>query len=148
MLNRVSGRPSGDEMPATLSFRIARALWWIGLCWLAAGCAAAPSSGGQLFPLDGYSPTGASGAPITCDSRSLAAHIHGDPGQSPRVWLTADGTGSRLEAVWPSGYQARFAPRLEVVDEGGAVVLRDGDAVTRVCLTALPDIVWLRPPFN
>jgi hypothetical protein len=38
---------------------------------------------------------------------------------------------------------------LSVIDESGAVVLREGDRVTRACLTGLDDpAYWLDPPFG
>jgi hypothetical protein len=44
----------------------------------------------------------------------------------------------RRDVIWPPGYVARFTPMLEVLDETGRVIFRDGDAVSGGCTTG-PD---------
>jgi hypothetical protein len=60
------------------------------------------------------------------------ARLTGDP-QDPRVaWLT--GSYGRRDVVFPSRFTARFAPELEILDAGGAVVAREGQVVTGACV--------------
>ncbi len=75
-----------------------------------------------------------------CFGVGLDAVLSGSP-TDPRVaWLTpAPGSGwdpgtTELEIAWPSGYTARFAPRLEILDASGAIVLREGDAISGGCV--------------
>lgn len=83
----------------------------------------------------------------SCAGVGLDATLHGETGDGRIAWLvTAE--GGRLDVVWPAGYHARFAPRLEVLDESGRVVLREGDRVGGGCVTGDPDILWLSPPFR
>ena len=54
-----------------------------------------------------------------------------------------------MEVTWPAGYRARFNPNLEVLDESGNVVIREGDAVSGACGNN-PDtgMLYLEPPFK
>jgi len=54
----------------------------------------------------------------------LDATLRGDPDDPDVAWLAYP--GGRVEVVWPPGYRARFAPRLEILDPRGRVVLREG----------------------
>lgn len=72
-----------------------------------------------------------------CRGVGFDGHITGDPFDPQLAWLVGDG-GDRRDVIWPPGYTARFAPRLEVLDEKGNVAFRDGDAVGGGCTTG-PD---------
>jgi hypothetical protein len=54
--------------------------------------------------------------------------------------------GQRLELAWPLGYSARFTPRLELLDENGDVVGREGDELTGGCTTADPGVWFVELP--
>lgn len=92
-----------------------------------------PSLSGGLYPL----PTTNWLAGGICGGVGLGAVLHGSP-TDPRVaWIgNMLGVPSRVDVVWPAGYRARFEPSLEVLDEQGNVVMREGDAVTGACVTA------------
>jgi hypothetical protein len=53
---------------------------------------------------------------------------------------------STFNVVWPAGYRARFAPKLEILDASGIVVLQDGSNVGGACFAGDP--LYLQPPFN
>lgn len=64
----------------------------------------------------------------------------------PRVaWLIVD--GRRVDVVWPTGYSAVFTPGLEILDEGGKVVLRGGDGVAGGCVLD-GGFIYVAPPFR
>jgi hypothetical protein len=54
-----------------------------------------------------------------------------------------------MDVAWPAGYHARFAPSIEILDQNGSVVLRDGDHVNGAC-GYNPDtgLTYLQPPFR
>jgi hypothetical protein len=55
------------------------------------------------------------------------------------VWVHRNGVNLRL--AWPSAsYVARFTPSLEVVDESGNILFREGDRVGGGCETGDPGI--------
>lgn len=58
--------------------------------------------------------------------------LRGSP-DDPRLAWGSRGN-QRLELVWPEGYSARFVPTLEVLDDAGKVIARDGDRITGGCL--------------
>ena len=58
--------------------------------------------------------------------------LHGAAGDPHVAWL-AEPNGSRQELVWPAGYLAKFTPALEVVDEAGTVIAREGSKPTGAC---------------
>ncbi len=82
--------------------------------------------------------------PQVCAGVGLDGVIRGSPTDPLIAWI--EGGGQRLEAIWPAGYQAAFTPRLEVLDAGGRVVLRDGDRVAGGC--DIGDGIYLAPPFT
>ena len=61
------------------------------------------------------------------------AHLTGDPSDPRIAWLT--GTYGRKEVVFPAGFTAQFAPRLEILDATGAVVAREDQIITEGCVT-------------
>jgi hypothetical protein len=58
--------------------------------------------------------------------------LAGAPSDPRLAWLVGPG-GKRLDVEWPPGFTARFDPALEILDAGGNVVLRAGDAITGGC---------------
>ena len=103
-----------------------------------------PSLSGGLYAL----PTSNYLAGYICVGVGLDAVLHGSP-TDPRVaWLESRlGAVRREEVTWPAGYRARFDPKLEILDQNGSVVLREGDAVTGTCGKG-KNGVYLEPPFN
>ena len=58
----------------------------------------------------------------------------------PRIaWMLK--LGKRYELAWPTGYSARFVPGLEVLDETGKVVARQGDELLDACPSADPNVL-------
>ncbi len=49
------------------------------------------------------------------------------------IWIVFESDGRQENPLWPTGYRARFAPELEVLDPSGRVVAREGDRVTGGC---------------
>lgn len=53
--------------------------------------------------------------------------VTGDPEDPRIVWLRdRNGRASDIQLLWPAGYTARFTPQLEVLDEAGAIVMKEG----------------------
>jgi hypothetical protein len=72
-----------------------------------------------------------------CLGVGFDAVLRGSP-QDPRVaWLEDRTEGLRIDVVFPLGFVARFTPQLEVLDENGRVVARDGDGIDGGCGVAL-----------
>jgi hypothetical protein len=85
-----------------------------------------------------------------CAGVGLDAVLRGSPNDPRVAWLENKlGGQSRTEVTWPAGYRARFSPNIEILDENGNVVLREGDAVTGACGNN-PDtgMIYLEPPFR
>jgi hypothetical protein len=61
--------------------------------------------------------------------------------------MTKDGI--RRELVWPPRYAARFKPDMEVLNEKGTVVFRQGDTVQGGCVKGPAEdpgsIILIRP---
>lgn len=78
------------------------------------------------------------GVPIifACPGVGLeGVRIAGDPSDPRLVWLEDErGDIHPSELRWPVGYTARFTPDLEVLDERGFVVWREGDQPTGACV--------------
>ncbi len=72
--------------------------------------------------------------PPACAGVGLDAVLHGDAGDPAVAWITDRAGAGRIEVIWPPGYLARFSPRLVVVDPTGAIVHREGDAITGGCV--------------
>jgi len=94
------------------------------LALLIAGCGGA-APGPTLRTLD-TSGTGCAGTGL------VDATLHGSATDARVAWIEIAGFGEQL-AVFPKGFTARFTPSLEVLDQSGAVVLREGDAITGTC---------------
>ena len=88
------------------------------------------------------------GQSVVCVAVPIDATLHGSPTDRAVAWLIDGRSGQRVQAAWPDGYTARFDPELAVIDQSGAVVLHEGDQVTRACFTGLIDVYWLDPPFR
>ena len=73
-----------------------------------------------------------------CRGVGLDATLTGSPNDARLTWLVTDREG-RIELVWPRGYTARFAPKLEVINESGLVVFREGDAINGGCVKGPAD---------
>jgi hypothetical protein len=96
--------------------------------------ATGPPGEGQLLDLPTVPGQPAvAGAPLACAGVGLSTVLRGDPADPRVAWLERLADRTRMDVVWPAGYRARFAPRLEVLDASGAVVARDGDAVEGAC---------------
>lgn len=86
------------------------------------------------LPLVGVEPlrdqeTAAPGVMLACMEALASGVLAGDPMDPWRVWVVA-GDASRFDVVWPTGFGVRFTPGAEVVAGTGAVVAREGDAIT------------------
>jgi hypothetical protein len=86
------------------------------------------------LPLVGVEPlrdqaTAAPGVMVACMEALASGVLDGDPTDPWRVWVVG-GDGSRFDVVWPTGFGVRFTPGAEVVAGTGAVVAREGDAIT------------------
>jgi hypothetical protein len=93
--------------------------------------------------------------PTACGGVGLDAVVRGSPNDPRIAWLENHlampqgvPTTPRLEATWPAGYRARFTPKLEILDNWGNVVLREGDAVTGTCSAGDSPSYYLAPPFT
>jgi hypothetical protein len=74
-----------------------------------------------------------------CAGVGTEALLAGDA-DDPRVaWIVSRMT--RVDVVFPSGFSARFAPDLEVLDASGRVVARAGDRIDGYCVTAGPPLI-------
>jgi hypothetical protein len=107
---------------------------------------AAPSLAGGLYrlPTVGWLPGN------VCAGVGLDAVLRGSPTDARVAWLDSTlGGPARLDVTWPAGYHARFTPNIEILDENGTVVLRNGDTVTGACDNN-PDggLLYLQPPFR
>ena len=81
-----------------------------------------------------------------CAGVGLSAVLHGSPNDPHVAWLESNVRSDvrRTEVLWPAGYRARFSPSLEILNESGIVVLREGDAITAGCTTVFP--WWIYSP--
>lgn len=108
-----------------------------------AACAGKGAVSSSEFAL----PTVPSAVSSACRGVGLRATLHGDPSDPRIAWVVYDG-GGRRDVIWPTGYRARFAPRLEVLDTDGRVVLGEGDRIEGACVTDDPNVLLLVPPFT
>jgi hypothetical protein len=77
------------------------------------------------------------GVRLLCAGGGFVAdmRLHGSVDDPRLVWMT-DAFGIRTELGWPVGYSARFTPALELLDDLGHVIAREGSRVTEGCRTA------------
>jgi hypothetical protein len=121
-----------------------RVLLVVGVAALVATCEASPTpSLSEAVAL----PTLASDSG-GCRGIGLAATLAGDPADPRVTWLIDDG-GRRRELIWPPGYTARFAPKLQVIDASGTVVFVAGEPIDGGCTAGDADdpgkLLLLRP---
>lgn len=64
------------------------------------------------------------------------ATIHGSAADPRLAWAIDNGSGKRVELVWPSGYTARFSPDLAIIDRDGQVIAHEGDLIIGSCLNS------------
>ena len=85
-----------------------------------------------------------------CAGVGLDSALRGSATDSSVAWLENNlGSTPRMAVTWPAGYRARFAPALEILDEHGKVVLREGDRIEGACFfDADTGAVYLEPPFK
>jgi hypothetical protein len=95
---------------------------------LIAGCGPAPKPQSNLPTVATFN---------ECAGVGTSGHIASNPADPRIAWLALE-SGIRREVIWPPGYTARFTPKLEILDETGAVAFRDGDSVGGGCVTG-PD---------
>lgn len=76
------------------------------------------------------------GTPMLCAGVGFVGgfFLHGSPLDPRSAWMTTP-DGSRHELAWPVGYSARFVPDLEVLDDAGRVIAREGSTVDGGCET-------------
>lgn len=70
--------------------------------------------------------------------------LRGSPDDPRLAWGSSP--RGRMELSWPVGYSARFRPLVEVLDESGRVVMREGDPVPGGCVLAEPNVWYVSPP--
>ena len=107
-----------------------------------------PSSDVLLYPLpaDASLTLGPGATPLACAGIGTDAILRGSATDQRVVWLEDAASGRRMELVWPPGYTARFVPKLEVLDQRGNVVAREGHSVIGVCVTGADNTFWLPTP--
>jgi hypothetical protein len=101
---------------------LARAVLLIAACIAFVACGMMPSTSLPSW-------TGSCGLGVGRD-----AILHGSAADIRVAWATERNGGGRTELLWPRSYTARFDPQLEILDESGLVVAREGDLITGSCL--------------
>ena len=94
------------------------------------------------MPVELWEPV--NGIPVACGGVGYEGEfrLHGSPTDQRLVWMTFP-DGSRRELAWPLGYSARFTPDLELLDENGKLVGREGTPVTGGCETPQRGVLWV-----
>ena len=103
-----------------------------------AACGAAPPSSsppaGSLAPGLLALPTVANLGDACAGVGLEHATLRGDRNDPRVAWLELEGFG-RKEVLFPPGFGARFSPQLEVVDQSGRIVAREGTVIDGGCVT-------------
>jgi hypothetical protein len=120
-------RPASGEGPVVGSI-VRRALIFVVLATLAAACGSTPkiqsSPGLPTMDVIGQA----------CGGVGLTdATLHGSSTDRRVAWLEIAGFPDRA-VVFPTGFTARFAPALEVLDTTGAVAFREGSSIVGACV--------------
>src|SRR5450759_4576960 len=66
---------------------------------------------------------------LAAATRPVTGVLRGQPGAKEPVWIE-DPAGRHLSVIWPEGFSVVFAPSAELRDDTGAMIARDGDALT------------------
>ena len=84
------------------------------------------------------------GMPVACAGVGYEGEyrLHGARTDPRFVWMTFP-DGTRHELAWPLGYSARFSPELELLDERGQIVAREGSLLTGGCETPQSGVLWV-----
>jgi hypothetical protein len=100
-----------------------------------------PGPGEVAVPIERWEPV--NGVPVACGGVGFVGEyrLHGAANDPRVVWMTQP-DGTRAELAWPVGYSARFTPDLELLDDMGEVVGREGSLVTGGCRTPAGADVW------
>jgi hypothetical protein len=77
--------------------------------------------------------TSINGQPILCAGGGFdGVVLHGAADDPAITWIQFP-NGQRDNVIWPKGFGARFTPDLEVIDERGNVVAREGEEPAGGC---------------
>jgi hypothetical protein len=88
-----------------------------------------------------------SGPNTPCAGVALAVVLRGSPLDPHLAWIEQfPHGGGRQEVIWPVGFSPRFSPQLEILDESGRPVIREGDFVEGACVSPQPGTLLLAPP--
>ena len=66
-------------------------------------------------------------------SVGLDGILRGSASDPHVMWMVDRRTGERVEIIWPAGYHARDDFGLEILDDSGTFVGKEGDLVTGAC---------------
>lgn len=112
------------------------------------GAGGSPIASTADLPLDAWTPPTLPGQSVERAAVPIDATLQGSSADPATAWLADAGSGQRMQALWPHGYVARFDAGLAVIDQSGAVVLHQGDRITRACFMGSANEYWLDPPFQ
>lgn len=68
-----------------------------------------------------------------CIGIGFEATLVGSSSDPRLAWAVQGNRATRIDLAWPSGFEARFAPGLEILDPEGRVIARAGDSLTGGC---------------
>lgn len=122
---------------------------------LVAACTGAPQAtpsrslgpGERWVPVANWTAGWFGGGQVLCAGVGYVAGtaiLHGSASDARLVWMSR--VGKRVELGWPVGYSARFTPQLELLDDQGVVVGREGSALTGGCGTVDPGVFSVELP--
>jgi hypothetical protein len=122
----------------------------LALAVLVAACSSRPAATPQrsLGPGERRVPTvnltTPEGQQLLCAGGGFVEEVRlrGSPDDPRLVWMV-DRDGARTDLAWPVGYSAPFTPDLELLDNSGRVVGRQGSLVVGGCETADPGVMWV-----
>ena len=103
----------------------------LGLIVALAGACSAPPS--PAAPARGTLRTEDVSGMVCAGVGFVDATLRGDPNYPGVAWFD-EGQYGTSSVAFPKGFTARFAPRLEILDESGVVQFRDGDAIDGACV--------------
>jgi hypothetical protein len=83
----------------------------------------------------------------SCIGYGISVVLRGDAADPDVAWIEGYESHNRTAVVWPTGFTARFDPDLEILDESGRVVLREGDYIDGTCGVVSKGRELLAPPF-